>query len=344
MNVMKSLFILFILFIIACSTNDETSSNTDLKIDEYDYFDEVPLGISFLENNNWNDEKASLGRILFYDKKLSLNNSTSCASCHSQEFAFAEDLTVSTGLFGEEVSRNSNSLAYSAFRGRYFWDGRSGDINKAVLEPIKNHTEMAFENIALLENRLQSTDYYPSLFEEVYGSELISEDEIGDALGQFLSSMYSFSSKYDKGLETAFSNFNSSEIRGKNLFFDELNCNHCHNGYNFDSYYRESNIGLDQVYEDQGASNGRFRVPTLRNIGMTAPYMHDGRYESLKDVVEFYNSGIQDNPNLDWVLLDENGKSLKMNLTDTDINDLVAFLSTLDDNNLVTDRRFSNPF
>lgn len=202
---------------------------------------------------------------------------------------------------------------------------------------------MAMTSMEEVAKKLKSSDLYMNLLNQTYGLEPNSTS-IGLALSSFIGSMYSFDSKYDHGREIEFVNFTDEELRGKALFEGRGNCDKCHRGINFDSYYTSANIGLDLNPLDEGAGNGRFRVPTLRNIDQSAPCMHDGRFQTLEEVIEHYNSGVKDHDNLSWWLKDEDKNPLKLNLSNQEKVDLLAFLMTLSDNSLVFDERFSNPY
>ncbi len=313
-------------------------------LSKFDYYDEVPQG-AFLRNGiNRNDKSAALGRLLFYDTQLSRNNNVSCASCHKQAFAFGESKAKGEGLFNDQLSRNSTALTYAGFRGRLFWDRRTSELKDAVLEPILDHSEMAMSSMEEVSDKLKESELYVSLFDEAFGVDEPDANSIGEALASFIGSMYSFDSKFDHGRDIEFANFSQSEMRGMELFHGRANCDACHAGLNFDRYYNAANIGLDIEYADQGAGNGSFRVPSLRNIDQTAPYMHDGRFETLEEVIEHYNSGIKDHPNLEWWFKDDNQEPIRLNLTDQEKADILAFLMTLSDHSLVFDERFSNPF
>ena len=343
--VLSALSICF--FLVACNSLEvdrERNEISEYDLSKFDYFDDVPNGIQLRSQISEDDKSAALGRLLFYDTQLSRNNNISCASCHKQAFAFAEEKATGEGLFSDKLSRNSTALTYAGFRGRLFWDGRVFSLDEAVLEPIVNHSEMAMSNMEEVADKLSNSDLYVSLFNEAYGVEGPNAETIGMALASFIGSMYSFDSKFDDGREIGFANFSESESRGMELFNGKANCDVCHQGVNFDSYYRAANIGLDLEYADQGLGNGKFRVPSLRNIDQTGPYMHDGRFETLEEVIEHYNSGIRNHPNLEWWFKDADQKPLRLNLTEQEKSDLLAFMMTLTDHSLVFDERFSNPF
>lgn len=302
------------------------------------------------------DAKATLGRVLFYDNRMSRNNSIACASCHQQKLAFADDAALSQGFGGENTIRNSMSLANPALNETFFWDGRSRSLESLALQPVFNHIEMGMENTQQLVSKISEEAYYPELFQDAYGSAAITSEGIQDALAAFIMSITSADSKFDEGLESDFSSYSELEKHGMALFFsDRAQCSSCHNGRNFasptgftnDNPYRETagatNIGLDVVYDDPGFASGKFKIPSLRNIAQTAPYMHDGRFETLMQVVEHYDKGVQPHTDLD-VKLSTNGNPQQLGLTELDKDALVAFMRTLSSENVLTNERYSNPF
>jgi cytochrome c peroxidase len=323
-----------------------------------------------------NSDKAYLGRVLFYDKKLSLNNTVSCGSCHLQSKGFADDKALSVGFNGERTTRNSMAICNTAFSKGFFWDKRAMAIEDLVLQPVRNHIEMGMESTASLVGKLKKVDYYSELFNRAYGSNEIDAKKVNEALTEFLSSMVSADSKFDQGKKDNFANFTAQEAQGKTIF--QQNCNSCHSGSSFnrntwDQENSESaNIGLDENYTDAGigafakgindnlpnvttgvvngndlTNNGVFKVPSLRNVGLTGPYMHDGRFATLEQVVEHYNSGIQNHPSLDWRLTQNTNQKVapkRFNWSEAEKASLVAFLKTLTDQKMTTDKKFANPF
>ncbi len=304
---------------------------------------------------NVTDAKADLGRVLFYDQKLSLNNAVSCGSCHFQKLAFADGKALSAGFEGRITTRNAMAIVNPAmsFTG-LFWDNRANCVKKLVLQPVQNHIEMGMEDLPLLAKKIAAVDYYPDLFMKAYGSPSITEDRIAEGLNAFLRSFVTWNTKYDQGKTTAFANFTSEERTGMKLFSDwnGANCASCHNEPTFDRQWGGSaNIGLDKVSKDKGDGSERFRVPSLRNVELTGPYMHDGRFKTLEEVIDHYSDNVQFNTNLDWNLQDNssslgngNGKAKKLNLSPSDKKALVAFLKTLTDKDFITNPKFSDPF
>ena len=318
-------------------------------------FDNTPL------DNIVTDEVATLGRVLFYEKQLSANASIACASCHLQSSGFSDPNQFSIGFQGVTTARNSMGLANSKYyeRGHFFWDERADTLEDQVLEPIQNNIEMGL-TLEQAESNIIRQAYYPYLFEQAFGDTVVTSERMSLALSQFVRSMISYQSKYDVGVASNFINFTAEENNGRDLFNSgRTNCAVCHvNSRNNGNEAilqpdQTFNNGLDAalINDDNGVGgvttdqnqNGRFKVGSLRNIELTAPYMHDGRFNTLLDVVEHYNSGVQDHPNLDN-RLQRNGNPVRMNLSDQDKEDLVAFMLTFTDNEFTNDEKFSNPF
>ena len=298
-------------------------------------------------DNTITDAGATLGRVLFYDTKMSKNNAVSCGSCHHQAIAFSDVGAVSTGFEGLKTTRNSMPISNLRFSKNFFWDTGVTSLEQQVLEPVKNHIEMGMEDLDFLVEKLNRTDYYPALFEKAYGSTEITSEKVSKSLAQFLRAMVSYESKFDKGMETNFSNFSELEKMGMDLFNDHerTSCADCHRpNLNFGPQWRDNaNIGLDLVYEDEGAGNGRFKIPSLRNVALTAPYMHDGRYNTLEEVIDHYSDNIQNHPDLDWTLRGGGGAK-RMDLNPLEKRAMIAFLKTLTDESYTEDPKYSNPF
>jgi cytochrome c peroxidase len=251
-----------------------------------------------------------------------------------------------------------NSKYYS--NGKYFWDERAVTLEDQTLMPILHPVEMGM-TLDSLEKKLAAKDYYKVLFRKAFGDENITRDRVSKALAQFVRSMISYQSKYDAGLtalghpaapQDNFTNFSAAENQGMHLF--QQNCaGPCHSS-ELQNMQQARNNGLDLVNIDNGVGAitnrpgdvGKFKSPSLRNIALTAPYMHDGRLKTLEEVVEHYNSKIQNNVNLDQRLKDpnDNTKPQRLNLTQQQKDAIVAFLNTLTDNSFTTDVKFSNPF
>jgi len=310
-------------------------------------------------NNVTTNDGATLGRVLFYDKKLSANGKIACASCHKQDKSFSDDAILSLGFDGGKTGRHSMTLINARYyaRGRFFWDERAATLEEQVLMPFQDPVEMGM-TLDQVVNTVKSQSYYPDLFVKAFGSEEVTSDRISKALAQFVHSIVSYSSKYDEGRAmaaspiTSFPNFTAEENMGKDIFFKPIPqrggaCVACHTTEAFiGSNIGPENNGLDAVSTtDVGTGNGRFKTTSLRNIALTAPYMHDGRFATLEEVVEHYNSGIKAHPNLSPVLrTPNNGGPVRLNLNNTQKSALVAFLKTLTDNSIATEVKWSDPF
>lgn len=380
-RVLLSLVTATIILSIACSKNNSALPQEDpvaiylnLPATAYNYsnpslpayLQSPPIQgqINTPASNAVTDWGATLGRVLFYDKTLSKNRTISCASCHRQENAFSDFERLSKGFEGGLTGRNSMSLINAKYypNGRFFWDQRAATLEQQVLMPIQDLMEMGV-TLDTLVKRVQNQPYYPVLFTKAFGSATINSDLISKALAQFVRSIVSYQSKYDQGRQTLpvapapppnaiFTNFTIQENRGKEIFLSPQNaCAACHGTETFTAPDAKNN-GLDAVITDRGfgavtnnpADNGLFKVTSLRNVELTAPYMHDGRFATLEQVVEHYSNGVKNHPNLSPQLRLPNGQPRLLNLSAEDKAALAAFLKTLTDRNVTSDVKFSNPF
>lgn len=309
-------------------------------------------------NNPVTNNGATLGRALFYDKRLSLNQTISCSSCHQAASGFSDPRKFSVGFNGGLTGRNSMGLANARWyqRQRFFWDERAATLEAQVLEPIQNSVEMGMTLPALV-TRLAAEPYYTTLFTNTFGDAAVTSDRISKALAQFVRSIISTQTKFDAGRAAApaFSNFTQQELDGMNIFNNPAvgNCAACHGTDNFVPGPAINNNGLENPYIDKGVGavsgrpqdEGLFKVPSLRNIELTAPYMHDGRFATLEQVVDFYNTGVVNHPNLSPPLrAGPGGPPRRLNLTATQKAALVAFMKTLTDTTVTTDPKFQDPF
>ena len=313
-------------------------------------------------NNPVTDYGATLGRVLFYDVNLSANNTKACASCHQQAFAFSDPDQFSQGFDGGKTTRNSMSLLNAAYypNGRFFWDERAVSAEAQASRPIVHPVEMGL-TMPKLVAKLQGIDYYPALFKNAFGTATIDSGGIVRALAQFVRSTVSYRTKYDDGRAAFppnlnpgtvnFANYTAAENQGKQLFFGVARCNQCHGTETFTSPGARNN-GLDLVYADNGvgaitgntAQNGLFKSPSLRSIEHSAPYMHDGRFATLEQVVEHYDHQVKPHPSLAPQLRGPNGMPRVLNLTAAEKAALVAFLKTLTDTGIAADAKYANPF
>ena len=309
-------------------------------------------------DNQLTVQGVKLGRMLFYEEMLSADGTQACASCHLQEFAFTDSAQFSIGVRGEKGGRHAMSVFNMAWNdNEFFWDGRAHLLRDQALLPIQDELEMdeTLENVVA---KLSASQMYKDQFIRVFGTDEVTSEKVSLALEQFMNSIISTNSKYDDFLSDS-TVFSESEKRGFKLFNTEYNqffpeqsgadCQHCHSGLNFENDQYMNN-GLDATFADDGrgkatedpADNGKFKVTSLRNIALTAPYMHDGRFNTLEEVVEHYNSQLQASSTLDPAL--EQTRETGLFLTEQDKKDLVAFLKTLTDKDLTTNSEYSTPF
>lgn len=294
-------------------------------------------------------EGVSLGSELFFDRRLSGNNSQSCAACHRPRQGFAEPRRFSRGVGGAIGTRNAMPLENLAWKKEFFWDGRAASLREQVLQPIQNPIEM-HESLAHLVGKLNADTNYHRLFANAFGSGEITSDRVARALEQFLMVQVSFDSKFDRVM-LGKEQFTAEEARGFQLFHTEYDpyhgqygadCFHCHGGALFQSQSFANN-GLDTRFMDAGryvvtkleGDQGKFSVPSLRNVAVTGPYMHDGRFRTLEEVVEHYCTGMKRSATLDPNLAKHPDGGVPLNASDK--HALVAFLRTL------TDERFLPP-
>lgn len=311
------------------------------------------------------DAGATLGRVLFYDKRLSTNQTISCSSCHVQANGFSDPRQFSVGFNGGLTGRNSMGLSNARWyqRLKFFWDERAATLEDQTLRPIQDSLEMGM-TLTALTNRLTAEPFYTNLFAQTFGTPEITSERISRALAQFVRSIVSVQSKYDAGVTMNFANFTVQENLGRQIFFGQgtfthVTCARCHGTDNFVPIFPPGtgifNNGLENPYVDKGVGaltglprdEGLFKVPSLRNIELTAPYMHDGRFATLERVVEFYDSEVVAHPNLSPPLLGTGGAAgtpLRLGLTPAQKAALVAFMKTLTDPNLPTDPKLSDPF
>ena len=294
--------------------------------------------VSVPSDNPGTEAGIALGKKLFFDPILSSNGEVSCASCHQQASSFGDSVAISPGVDGALGNRNANPLINLAWSDFLFWDGRAASLEEQSLGPIENPLEMneTLENVVL---KVQSQEEYPVLFELAFGSSEVTSENIGKAIAQYERTLVSASSPYDEFI-VGNRELSTNERRGMDLFFSSrTNCSACHDTILFTDG-RFHDIGLDANPSDLGrgaitseaGDDGKFKTPTLRNISLTGPYMHDGRFTSLRQVLDFYDRNIQNSPNLSGRL-----NNLRRNgLSGRDKEDIISFLL------LLTDQEFVN--
>ncbi len=298
--------------------------------------------------NPTTDAGAALGRVLFYDPRLSITDRIACASCHHQRLGFGDTARFSRGAHGALTRRHAMPLTNARFyrAGRFFRDERAATLEQQVLQPIQDSIEMGLPLDALL-LKLQLTAYYPPLFRAAFGTPAIDSDRVARALAQFVRSLASYRALVDSvfrgGGPPDTTWLSPVEREGRTLFLAKAGCARCHrtNAMNIDL---AENVGLDSVAADSGAGGGKFKAPSLRNVAVRPPYMHDGRFRTLGEVVDFYDHGIQSNPHLDDRLRAADGTAMRLNLSQHERDALVAYLATFTDQAFLHDVRFSDPF
>ncbi|MBK8620225.1 MAG: c-type cytochrome [Saprospiraceae bacterium] len=349
----------------------ELSKHINIPEYPYNYSFSLPKH-TFLTSTPMNDDLATLGRVLFYDKNLSKDKTISCASCHKQEIAFSDDVAFSEGVQNRATARNSIALGsvlnFAAYYGNFggvpfFWDNRATSVQDQSKATLGNPLEMDMK-MHEVANAVNGLDYYKPLIKQAYkGSDEISETQILNAIGEFVNSITNYNTKFDRELDNQwqmygslnnnvtrdFPGFSASENNGKKLYLQH--CSNCHGSNSARPPVMKANNGLMLQYNDLGVASttgysfdeSMFKVPTLRNISRTAPYMHNGMLKTLKDVIDHYSEGIKNHKNLSSDL--KIGSSpKKMNFSETEKEDLLAFLQTLNDDKIVSDPKFSDPF
>lgn len=296
--------------------------------------------------NEITDAGATLGRVLFYDKRLSITNTHSCGSCHEQERNFASSQAFPTGCVGMPTKRSPMALANVRYNdlNRYFADVRSGPLEQLALMPIQDRDELGSISLDSVERELNATDYYAPLFLAAFGSPTVTREGIARALAQFLRSMISYESKWDRAFQQVSPApppdpemvLTQQEQHGWRRF-NELSCVICHRAPGFSSPWPDNN-GLDEVFTDPGVVQGRFRTSALKNIAVSGPYMHDGRFATLRQVIDHYDLGVKSSPFVHSIL------NRQLNLSEDDKAALEAFFNTLTDNAFLTNPKFSDPF
>ncbi len=361
----RFLFIVFITQIVSCNSFNEQIDPADAQkyvkfLEEFGHNNEP-------EFNRTTKHGIKLGRFLFYEKRLSRNDSISCASCHIQKFAFSDNKKRSTGIRNSKTRFNSPTLSNLAYSSHFFWDGRVESLEIQALSPIINIREMD-QRLKVMVEKLNKMPGYPSMFNEAFGTYEITPDRVAFALAQFQRSLISNNSKFDKYLANEVE-LSETETLGMQLFFNEPDlqngirggaCNSCHEANLFTSmqqgYDGFANNGLDLEPVQRGGlagttgkeeDRGKFKIPTLRNIEITGPYMHDGRFSTLKEVMDHYSSGIIISPTTHGILLkyaSETVDGTGFGFTSDEKSALIAFLKTLTDFEFLSNKDYSNPF
>lgn len=301
------------------------------------------------EDNPMTVEGVALGRQLFYEELLSADNSQSCGTCHVQEYGFSDrGRQFSTGVDGLQGDKNAMAILNLGWAEEFFWDGRVVGMEDQARLPVINPIEM-HESWPNVVSKLQATAKYPPMFRQAFGTDQITEDLVVKAIAQFERTLIAGNSDYDKFLRGEPSGFSQAAYRGMQAFFTERgDCFHCHST-DLLSIYEYHNNGLDATFDStnmgraavtgRSSDMGKFKIPSLHNVEVSGPYMHDGRFATLEEVVEHYNSGIKRSPTLSPLIKNPDG----LFLTEQEKSDLVAFLKSLTDHDFLTNPAFSDP-
>ena len=347
---MKKYF-LFLLFIFSCNPDGD---DNDFETTPYslNYPTDVFPQMIIPEDNLLTQEGVSLGKKLFFDPILSVNNTISCASCHIQENSFSDPNQYSIGVNGDFGFRNAFSLVNIGWNNSFNWDGSASSLESQVFEPVTNPIEMA-NSWDQVEDELNADSQYRELFKQAFDIDHIDSTYVAKAIAQFERTLISYNSRYDK-FQRGEVMFTNEELDGLNIFFTERgDCFHCHGNINFmDNTFH--NNALDETFSDLGLyevtgndlDKGLFKTPTLRNVEFSAPYMHDGRFNSLDEVIDHYNSGGVYSPTVDPLMkyINTNPYGIPgqtgLMLTQQEKNNLKAFLLTLSDEDFIQNTNF----
>ena len=357
MNKIRKYSLLVLITCFACSKDEPSTTNgyvpRPVSIDIPEVFQDRILPPVIPTNNPLTEEGIALGKKLFFDKKLSADNTQSCATCHAPQKAFTNNLQFSIGIDNIEGTRNSMPLFNLAWNydDKFFWDGRELSLERQVFDPITNPIEMhnTLDNVV---QRLQQDPNYPTLFEQAFGTSGIDSIMVSKAISQFERTIISANSKFDRYL-LGEATLTPQELEGFNVFMDENrgDCFHCHGSENNPLWTDNKfhNNGLDANPSDLGLGiasgdpndNGKFRTPSLRNLAFTAPFMHDGRFETIEEVINHYSEGLQDSPTIDPLMkkVEQGG----VQLSETDKENLKQFLLSLSDFEFITNPQYAHP-
>ena len=293
----------------------------------------VPLGLPPLQwppENPYTAEKAELGRLLYFDPRLSKDNTVSCATCHDPKFGFSDGKPVSTGIRGQTGTRNSPTVFNRAYTLAQFWDGRAATLEEQAKGPIANPIEMGETHEGVV-RKLRGIAGYRTLFKKAFDTPDFTIDHVAQAIATFERTVLSGNSPYDRYRAGVQGAMTDSQLRGLAVFTKKGKCDACHEGVNFTTNeFHNLGVGMDKPNPDPGryevtknaADWGAFKTPTLREIANSAPYMHDGSLKTLEEVVDFYDKGGIPNKNLDE-------KMKRLNLSAQEKHDLVEFLKAL---------------
>ncbi len=279
----------------------------------------IPLGlppIPWPKDNPYSKKKAELGRLLYFDKRLSSDGTVSCATCHAINATFCDHNPVSNGIYGNKGTRNSQTVINSAYHKHLFWDGRASSLEEQVKGPLSNPKEMtaaknSHEAFQECQGKIKSIEAYRNLFKEIFGDETCAVDDIAKAIATYERTILSGNSPYDRYMAGDKKAMSPEAIKGLAVF-NRVGCANCHSGFNFaDGRFLNIGVGMDAKNPDLGryeitkdpSDKGAFRIPILREIAKTYPYMHDGSLKTLEEVIDYYDKGGIPNPQLSPLLV-----------------------------------------
>ena len=345
---LASLWVLLIL--MSCSSREDIYTRVPIELQVPQVFQERLISPLIPSNNSLTEEGVALGRKLFFDPILSNDGTKACVSCHNPEKAFTDNKQFSTGVNGRVGTRNSMPLFNLAwnFDERFAWDGKDFSLESQAFEPVTNPLELNSDWKSVVQ-RLKDHPEYPLLFKQTFGEGPIDSVMVVKAIAQFERTLISSNSKFDRFL-LGQEPLSPQEMNGLNVFMDESkgDCFHCHGSENnplwTDNLFH--NNGLDTNFSDLGLGavtgdsndNGKFKTPSIRNLIYTAPYMHDGRFATLEEVIDHYSEGLKPSPTISPLMKQVNQGGVQ--LSDQDKADLLAFLLTLTDEEFVTNPDF----
>jgi cytochrome c peroxidase len=357
-------FVVIILIIWACKKDPSTEPTTPFKATPYEFPSISNFRTAEIDTANLlTNEGVNLGHLLFFDTRLSKDFTQSCSSCHVPEHGFSDSRQFSIGVNGTIGRRQAMSLLNLAWSKQFFWDGRAATLREQALFPVADPTEMHLPWDEAVE-RFQNHPVYKEKFKAAFGTEIITKELITKALEQYMKALVVYNSPFDKYTRKEIS-LSEAELRGYQIFNSEKgDCFHCHSTPELMVHPSKtfSNNGLDLVdnvdgFKDNGLGaftknpndNGNFKIPSLRNLDMTAPYMHDGRFTTLDEVIDFYNGGPKMSPSLDPIMITEANRRLLqfgrwgLGLTEQEKSDLKAFLLSFSDSTYLKDPLYLAP-
>lgn len=327
------------------------SCNSEAEGPDFNYIFETPENFpaatySF-QNNPVTREGFELGRMLFYDPILSVDSTVSCSTCHRQQTGFADPThRINHGVNNRFGKRNSPGIANMAFMDFYFYDGGANHLDFVPINAITSEVEMG-STLDQVVAKLNRSNLYKPRFKNVFGKDEVDSQQMLHALAQFTVMLVSAEAKYDK-VKRGEEVFTEEEESGYALF--QLKCASCHASELFtDRYFRNNGLDADftkdigrEIITETESDRGKFKVPSLRNVELTLPYMHDGRFKTLEEVLDHYANGVKDAPTLDPLL--KTGDVPGISLNDEEKQSIIAFLKTLTDKEFINDKRFADPF